>query len=242
MTDAQSPPGASAGEIRTPHRYYGRKKGFVKPWEESWSAQRLETWAPPRGCGGRDDFMAALGAVDSGARLVVEVGSGNGDFLATSAAAHPEDRFVAIELFLEGISALLKKVERLGLTNVRVVREHAHPALECYLPDGAVDRLLVLFPDPWRKTRHHKRRLIQQEFLQLVWRKLAPGGELHLATDWGPYAQWMLEHVEAQGGFINLAGAGQPASEPSWWVPTRFQQKGLAAGRPTVHFAFRRGG
>ncbi|MBF0624416.1 MAG: tRNA (guanosine(46)-N7)-methyltransferase TrmB [Magnetococcales bacterium] len=219
-------------EDRRRFKTFGRKKGYLRPGETLWLEETLFRYELPPTAD-----RAALAACwrRPPARLWLEVGFGNGDCLAHLAARHPGDGFIGVEVFLEGIAALVKKVERAGCDNVRVVRGHVHPVLRDRLPEGVLDRVIINFPDPWPKARHHKRRLIQTPFLDLLATRMVPGGELTLATDWVEYADWMAEVLGAHPAF-----QGGAAPEPAEWVVTRFQEKGLRAGRPPRHFSFRR--
>ncbi|MBF0155016.1 MAG: tRNA (guanine(46)-N(7))-methyltransferase TrmB, partial [Magnetococcales bacterium] len=140
---------------------------------------------------------------------------------------------IGIEVFLEGIASLLRKLAANGQRNVRVVRGHAHPILRDLLPDASIDRVIINFPDPWPKKRHHKRRLIQTEFLDLLALKMRPQGRLTLATDWQEYAEWMAATISVHPAFV-----GGPSAPPEEWIVTRFQEKGHLAGRPTFYFSY----
>ena len=171
----------------------------------------------------------------------VEIGFGNGDNLLALAAAHPERDFLGIEVHAPGVGRTLLEIHRLGLANVRVSRRDEVEVLSAQLPPQSVDELLILFPDPWHKKRHHKRRLIQPAFTDLVARVLKPGGRLHLATDWEPYAQHMLEVLAAHADFVSEAPAGasfvpRPASRPL----TRFERRGARLGHRVFDLAYRR--
>ncbi|MBU6379603.1 MAG: tRNA (guanosine(46)-N7)-methyltransferase TrmB, partial [Gammaproteobacteria bacterium] len=127
----------------------------------------------------------------------LEIGFGNGDNLLALAAAHPERDFIGVEVHRAGVGHLLLCAEAAGLDNLRVICHDAVEVLEQAIAPAALDEVLILFPDPWHKKRHHKRRLVQPAFVALLASRLAPGGRLQLATDWEPYAQQMLEVVGA---------------------------------------------
>ena len=118
----------------------------------------------------------------------LEIGFGNGDTLLTMAAGEPQTDFLGIEVHRPGVGRLLHELESRALDNVRVIREDAVPVLGNCLPDNSLDRLLLFFPDPWHKKRHHKRRIVQADFIELLAKKIKPGGILHMATDWENYA------------------------------------------------------
>ncbi len=222
-------------------RTYGRKKGHLTPRDEERLARLMPVLDLPAAAD-RQTLMQSLGA-GAGARLWLEIGFGNGVCLAALAARHPQDRFLGLDVFQEGIAALLGRVEREGLDNVRIVAEGVHSVLRSRIPTAALDRVIINFPDPWPKKRHHKRRLVQGPFLDRLADRMTPGGMLTLATDWQNYAEWMLAVLEAHPAFENRTP--DPARDgyappPEGWVETRFQQKGLAAGRPTWHLLFQR--
>ena len=135
--------------------------------------------------------------------LNLEIGFGMGRSLADMAEAAPEQDFIGVEVHLPGVGALLKDVEDRGLENVRVYNIDANDVIDLCLPDASLDRVMIFFPDPWHKKKHHKRRLIQPEFIQRIRHKLRVGGVLHLATDWENYAEHMLEVMNDSEGFAN---------------------------------------
>lgn len=171
-------------------------------------------------------------------RLVVEIGFGMGHTLAELAARDPGNGFIGIEVHRPGVGKLLALAEEQGLTNLRIYCHDAVEVLEHCIPDAALDALLLFFPDPWHKKRHHKRRLVQPAFVGLVQRKLKPGGIFHLATDWEDYAQQMLEVIEAAPGWRNLADAGCFAPRPQTRPQTRFEVRGLRLGHEVRDLLF----
>lgn len=186
------------------------------------------------------DPRAAFGG---GARDIwLEIGFGGGEHLAAQAADHPDIGLIGCEPFVNGVVSLLAHVRARGLANVRVWPGDAR-ALMARLPDGCLARAFVLFPDPWPKARHHKRRLVAPPFLDEMARLLRPGGELRLATDDRDYAVWMLAHLTAHPALRWLAR--RPAdwrARPPDWPETRYERKALAAGRRPVYLRFRRRG
>jgi len=172
---------------------------------------------------------------------VVEIGFGNGESLLALAAMHPDQDFLGIEVHRPGVGHLLLKCEELGLTNIRVL---CHDAMEClatHLPACAFAGVLLYFPDPWPKKRHHKRRIVQPAFVALAARVLEPGGVLRLATDWSPYAEHMREVLEASEDFVNAAPGGAPwVSRPESRPQTRFERRGQRLGHEVRDLAYRR--
>jgi tRNA (guanine-N7-)-methyltransferase len=186
---------------------------------------------------GRLDLSSLFGR---GAPRCCEIGFGNGDSLLALAAAHPERDFLGIEVHRPGVGRLLLALERQGLKNVRVVCHDAVEVLAEQLPPDSLAQILILFPDPWPKKRHHKRRLLKAPFAALAASRLAAGGTLHLATDWQPYALEMLEVLGGTAGLDNLAPEGRFVARPEWRAPTRFERRGERLGHEVWDLAFRR--
>ena len=170
----------------------------------------------------------------------LEIGFGNGEHLLALAAAHPERDFIGVEVHRPGVGRLLLGLEKAALGNVRLVCHDAVEVLEQQIPRGFLDELLILFPDPWPKKRHHKRRLIQGPFTALAAARLAHGGVLRLATDWEPYALEMLEVLTHTADLENLSEYGGFMARPSERAPTRFERRGERLGHAVWDLAFRR--
>lgn len=172
------------------------------------------------------------------APLVVEIGSGMGDATVEMAAADPGRDYLAVDVHPPGIANLLALAAARGLTNVRVARGDALVLVGRMLPAASVAALHVFFPDPWPKARHHKRRLIQPAHLPVLRSRLAPGGVLHCATDWEPYAASMLVALSADPGLVNAHDgfAPRPTSRPV----TRFERRAVREGRPVFDLVFER--
>jgi len=156
-----------------------------------------------------------------------------GETTAQIAAEHPQTNYIAIEVHGPGVGSLLKKIEALGLTNLRVIRHDAQEVLEQMIADGALAGLHLFFPDPWPKKRHHKRRLVQPPFAALAARKLAPGGYFHAATDWPAYAEHMDAVLCAEPMLTKATGA---KSRPV----TKFERRGIGLGHPVQDLLFLR--
>lgn len=170
--------------------------------------------------------------------LAFEVGFGGGEHLAAQARLHPQTGFIGCEPFENGVAKLLTQVRAQELANVRVHPDDARDILE-RLPDASLSVMFVLFPDPWPKFRHHKRRFIQPRTLGEIARALKPGGELRIATDHPDYAQWALMHLVRDARFTWAAQcAADWRVRPADWVATRYEQKALAAGRSCVYLRF----
>jgi tRNA (guanine-N7-)-methyltransferase len=165
-----------------------------------------------------------------GRRRILEIGFGMGDSLAAMAEADTTAAFVGIEVHRPGVGRLLSEIDRLGLENLKVYAEDAVEVLEQVIVSESLDRIQIYFPDPWHKKRHHKRRLIQPKFVSLLSDRLRSGGKLHLATDWQPYAEHMLEVLDANAELTNDAGAGHYSGKPSWRPETKFERRGQRLG------------
>jgi len=175
------------------------------------------------------------------AQRAVEIGFGNGDHLASLAASHPEGDYLGIEVHRPGVGRLLLTIEEQKLTNLRIVCHDAVAVLEEQMALRSLDEVLILFPDPWPKKRHHKRRLIQAEFVAMLAQRLKPGGVLRLATDWQPYAKQMLEVLDAAPQLANLAGHERFMPRPQERARTRFEARGERLGHAVWDLAYRCG-
>jgi tRNA (guanine-N7-)-methyltransferase len=174
------------------------------------------------------------------APVTLEIGFGNGDTLLAMAQASPETDFIGIEVHRPGLGRLLLALEEQQISNVRVMRDDAVEILQRCLPDHCLQRVLLFFPDPWHKKRHHKRRIVQPGFVELLARKLQQGGILHMATDWENYAQHMLEVVSASSAFRNCAGPGQYSEKPEYRPITKFELRGRRLGHGVWDLLFER--
>lgn len=160
-----------------------------------------------------------------GAKAVwLEIGFGGGEHMAGQAERAPETLIIGVEPFLNGVASALRHIEERGLTNVRVHQGDARE-VAARLPDGCLDRVFILFPDPWPKSRHHKRRIVQSTFLAELARLLKPGGGLRFATDWAEYADWTRQRVPATGLFT--AVDADTAIPPADHLTTRYEEKKL---------------
>jgi tRNA (guanine-N7-)-methyltransferase len=172
------------------------------------------------------------------APLVVEIGFGMGQATAQIAAARPHDDFLGIEVHEPGVGALLQRIDEQQLTNLRIVQHDAVEVLRDMIAPSSLAAVHVFFPDPWPKKRHWKRRLIQPPFVALLASRIAPGGTLHCATDWQPYAEQMLEVLSAESSLENTAEGYAP--RPAYRPLTKFENRGLALGHGVWDLLFTR--
>ncbi|MEF8754455.1 MAG: tRNA (guanosine(46)-N7)-methyltransferase TrmB [Accumulibacter sp.] len=172
------------------------------------------------------------------AARILEIGFGMGETSAAIAAAHPENDYLGVEVHTPGVGSLCKLVAEMGLTNLRIVQHDAVEVLRDMLPPASLDGAHIFFPDPWPKTRHHKRRLLQPAFVEMLASRLRAGGYIHCATDWEEYAQQMLAVLSADRLLENTAAAFAP--RPAHRQPTRFEQRGLRLGHGVWDLIFRR--
>ena len=173
------------------------------------------------------------------ASRTVEVGFGTGDALLALAGSEPARDFLGIEVYPPGVGRLLAHCNEAGLDNIRVAMTDALDVLEHWLEPSSVEEVLVWFPDPWPKNRHHKRRLVRPWFASLVHRVLQPGGRLHLATDWEPYAEHMLEVLGSHPGFSNCASPDRFMPRSERRRETRFESRGRGRGHRVIDMAWR---
>ncbi|MBF0401627.1 MAG: tRNA (guanosine(46)-N7)-methyltransferase TrmB [Magnetococcales bacterium] len=212
----------------------GRKQGKTGPQAKERLTQLLPTITLSKAID-RAELLTQWGTPSHTARLVLEIGFGNGHALATLAARHPQDCFIGVEVFLGGVAGLLLRIQQGGLTNIRVATQSIHTVLLEQIPPASLDQVMIHFPDPWPKRCHHKRRLIQAPFLDLLASRMRPSASLSLATDWPHYAEWMAAVLAKHVDFDHPAGSTPFVSQPVDWVETRFQRKAQEAGR-TIHY------
>ena len=171
-------------------------------------------------------------------KTVLEIGFGMGQATAHIAALRPDTLFIGCEVHEPGVGALLKLIGEQHLDNVRILQHDAVEVLQNRVAPASLHGVHIFFPDPWHKKRHHKRRLIQPRLVRLLADRLAPGGYLHLATDWEPYAQQMLEVLSAEPLITNTASGY--AAKPDYRPETKFERRGLKLGHGVWDLVFRR--
>jgi len=209
-------------EIRT----HGRKNGFVTRGQEA----RLAHWLPsiglPKGQGLAD------ANIPEDAPVIMEIGFGNGEFLVHLAGRHPEWYLLGVEIYLPGVAKAVGRLEEAGVIGrIRISRFPAQFVLKEQVDDGRLDGIYINHPDPWPKARHHKRRLIQREFAELMVSRLRPGGFIKLATDKTDLAEWMRDILDVTPGLINMAGKSGFVERDPDRPRTKFEQRGVREGR-----------
>jgi len=205
--------------------------GQAKALENHWSDMGLEHQA------GRQDFAQVFGR---SAPVVMEIGFGMGKSLVEMASNEPDKDFIGIEVHTPGVGACLADAAQGGILNLRVYAHDAVEILADCIPDGSLSRMQLYFPDPWHKTRHHKRRIVQPEFVQKLLTKLAIGGVFHMATDWQNYAEHMLEVMSQAPGYLNLSASEDYVPRPEQRPLTKFEQRGHRLGHGVWDLMFER--
>ena len=217
-------------------RSFVTRAGRITPAQQ----RALEALWPAYGVEYRDEPLACGALFGREAPCTLEIGFGNGENLAALARAHPERDYLGVEVHRPGVGRLLLALEQQRLSNVRLICHDAVEVLERQIEPGCLAEILILFPDPWPKKRHHKRRLIQPSFVALLERALCAGGVLRLATDWQPYALEMLACLSAAPRLRNLAVDGGFVPRPAERAPTRFELRGTRLGHEVWDLAFAR--
>ena len=177
---------------------------------------------------------------DHAADVIVEIGFGNGDSTWQMAQQEPEKNFIGIEVHEPGVGHLLMALEENAIENVRIACEDAVPFLKNRIADGSLAGVRIYFADPWPKKRHHKRRIIQTEFVAELARCLAKDGILHLATDWQPFADHVLEIMQTSKEFTNLSPEGDYCERPEWRPHTKYEARGERLGHEVRDLLYQR--
>lgn len=217
-----------------PIRSFVRREGRLTPAQQ----RALDELWPFYGLDDAGQRLQPQAIFGRTAPLWLEIGFGNGEALRHMAGLYPQIDFLGIEVHRPGVGHLLNGLAADGLSNVRVMTGDASEILRDQVAASLLSRVLVFFPDPWPKKRHHKRRLIQPAFVDELARVLQPGGLLHLATDWADYAEHMHAVLGAHAAFDNTAPEG--AERPAYRPPTRFEERGLRKGHTVADLLYRR--
>lgn len=232
-------PGAS-GPTHPDHRRNIRsfvlREGRITPaqqraFDEHWQRFGVDYSGAPR-------ELDAL--FDRHAPRVLEIGFGNGEALAWAAEHDPARDYLGIEVHSPGVGRLMNALAAVDAANVRLYRHDAVEVLRDEIPPASLDEVRIWFPDPWHKKRHHKRRLIQPAFAELLAARVKPGGLLHLATDWPEYASHMRAVLAAQPAWQLRDGESGESRRPDWRIETRFERRGVALGHPVTDLLYDR--
>jgi tRNA (guanine-N7-)-methyltransferase len=230
------PTSTSAAESQRRVRSYVRRAGRITTAQ----ARALEELWPKFGIDFSPERIDLDQVFGRSARRLLEIGFGNGEALCAIAARRPEWDCLGIEVHEPGVGRVLLQAASSGLVNLRVIRHDAVEVLSHQLADDTFDEIFIYFPDPWPKKRHHKRRLVQAPFAQLLTAKLRPGAILRLATDWQPYAEQMREVLDACDGLTNCGGESGYAPRPAIRPPTRFERRGQRLGHGVWDLEYRK--
>jgi len=240
MTDNTTPDTESATDapVRRGIKSYVLRAGRMTAAQERGLKEVWPRWGVTL-ADGRQDLEQLFGRK---APCVVEIGFGMGKSLVEQAETHPETDFIGIEVHAPGVGKLLDEADKRGLTNLRVYREDALTVLADCLPEASINTLQLFFPDPWPKKKHHKRRIVQLPFVELVHSRLEPGGKLHMATDWQAYAEFMAEVMAEAPGFANTAPTETApfVERPGFRPLTKFEQRGERLGHGVWDLIYRR--
>ena len=206
-------------------------EGQERAYSENWPAMGLDLEM------GQLDLADVFGRE---APVVLEIGFGMGDSLVAMAQAMPEKNYIGVEVHRPGVGRLLNNASEAGLTNMRVFCTDALEVLAQCIPDGSLETVQLFFPDPWHKKKHNKRRIVQPAFAETIRQKLRVGGQFHMATDWEPYAEHMMEVMSAAPGYSNSQGDGEYSPQPEWRPVTKFQRRGERLGHGVWDLIFTR--
>ena len=213
--------------IRSGRLTQSQKKAF----DETWANYGLSLFSGPL------DQQQVFGRP---APLIVEVGFGSGDSLLTMATANPEIDFVGIEVYASGVGQLMNNAAKQGVSNLRIYMADAVDVLQECIVDSSISRFQLFFPDPWHKKKHHKRRIVQSHFVDLIRRKLMLTGVCHFATDWQNYADEMMSIMTTAEGLDNQSGEYQFSPRPSYRPETKFEKRGERLGHGVWDLLFER--
>lgn len=217
-------------------RSFVRRQGRLTKGQQ----QALDDFWPVMGVEYQNEALDFARLFGRNAPVVLEIGFGMGASLVTMAQQHPEQNFIGIEVHVPGVGACLGAAQEAGVDNLRVMCHDAVEVLERMIPDGSLAMVQLFFPDPWHKARHNKRRIVQVPFAELVRSKLAVGGVFHMATDWEPYAQHMLEVMSSLAGYRNLSDHNDYVPRPASRPLTKFEARGQRLGHGVWDLMFER--
>ena len=215
-------------------RSFVHRRAHITPGQQEAINTLMQDWAidyAPKHL----DFEQVFGRQ---APTILEIGFGMGETTEKIAQLRHEDNFLGVEVFNAGVGAMLKRIHNSGLKNVRIIQHDAVEVVTHMLPEASLDGVHIYFPDPWPKKRHHKRRLIQGPFIQLLASRLKPGGYIHCPTDWENYAEQMLEVLSAEPSLVNTAKGFAP--KPAYRPQTKFETRGFRLGHDSWDVLFKK--
>ena len=186
---------------------------------------------------GKSKFNIDL-AFNRKAPLCIDIGVGTGDRTLHQAIKFPENNYLAIEVHRPGIGHLLNEIQQANVNNIRIINHDVIPVLKQQIPDKSISQVFIFFPDPWPKKRHHKRRLINEEFITILKHKLCLHGRIHIATDWHDYAEHISSICNNDNDLVNLAGEHHHAPRPDWRINTRYEKRGQRLQHDIYDFCF----
>ncbi|WP_111747930.1 tRNA (guanosine(46)-N7)-methyltransferase TrmB [Salinisphaera orenii] len=218
-----------------PIRSFTKREGRLTPGQQ----KKLDQLWPRYGVATPSEPLNWATVFGRNAPITLEIGFGAGEVLATRAPAEPERDFIGIEVYRTGIARLMGALDASGAHNVRLLSGDAVELIDMAFADAALDEVLLYFPDPWPKKRHHKRRIVTSVFAKQIARVLRSGGLWRLATDWPDYAEWMRDLLDVQATFENVGNADGFVTDPPR-PATRFEARGERRGHPVYDLAYRR--
>ena len=222
----------SNSPVHRPIRSYVLRQGRLTVAQERALSQLMPLYGIPY----REQALNLQMVYGRDAPKILEIGFGMGQATAHIAAQHPENDYLGIEVHTPGVGSLLGLIEQHELSNLRIVQHDAVAVIKHMIPDASLAGIHIFFPDPWHKARHHKRRLMQPDFIALLAKKLAPNAYLHLATDWEAYAEHMLAVLRNESSLVNLHDTHAP--RPAYRPLTKFEQRGLKLGHGVWDLVF----
>lgn len=228
---------------KVPEEKMRRIKSFVKRTGRMTSGQQLsyEKLMPKFGLQHQASSIDLQQVFGNTNPVNLEIGFGMGDSLALMALAAKQENFIGIEVHTPGVGRLLQLMDQDGIENIRVYEHDAIDILKDCIADESINRIQIYFPDPWHKKKHHKRRLVQPAFIDLLWKKLKPEGLLHIATDWQPYSEHVLNLFAERKDFANLSVEENGCVEkPKWRPETKFERRGVKLGHGVYDMLFRK--
>lgn len=223
--------------LRRPVRSFVLRGGRLTEGQK----RALDEYWPRYGIGEAESILDFKALFGNEAPVIMEIGFGNGDATWRMAQSSPEKNFLGVEVHQPGVGHLLLKMEQHEISNIRIANDDVVVFLNERVPKESLAGVLIYFPDPWPKKRHHKRRLIQPSLIALLASRMRSGALLHLATDWEPYAKFMLEVMTSSSDFKNLSSTRDFCDQPEWRPQTKYESRGQRLGHQVRDLLFRKG-